>query len=320
MVSPQSKQNTRRFADIRVPSVDCPFEPHVAEESDRLAAVVDRWASDTGLVDADESVCAQAASPQFVRCVHPNATGVEREFIAKWYCWGFLEDDRRDEGSPDDPSDAVAAQQEFVDIATGESRADEHPPLARALADLRQEWEMLGTPQWRARFTRHHIRYFLAHIWETTNRAKSHVPVRGEYVMETRVAAGLPLVFDMAALTSEIDRKSELYRSRQYQRLLRSAANVVCWTNDLYSLKRELLDGDVNNLVLVVRVERDCSLQTAVDAVTECITEETATFSRIADEVETTFTQAGLRDHIKQLKRVIAGHMAYSQKTGRYDV
>jgi hypothetical protein len=51
------------------------------------------------------------------------------------------------------------------------------------------------------------------------------------------------------------------------QRLTSMTNNVISWANDIVSLEKELRQGDVHNLALILSHERKLSLQAAVDQV-----------------------------------------------------
>lgn len=307
---------------IELPEISCPFPAEISPHSPDVEPHTVDWAREVGLLDRDGTSPDRLVGPRFASCVHPAAPYRKLCFISKWYCWGFLEDDNRDETAlRERPREIVQYQQPLLDVLEGEGCGRHQPPLVRAFVDLHRRWTKLGPEDWQERFQRHHVRYFAAHRWEARNRARNHVPVRAEYVRNMRVAAGMDIVFDLAELAGGIRLPASCYRSPLYRDVLEAAGNVICWTNDVYSLPRELACDEVNNLVMVVSAEQECSLRAASTEVGEMIAAETRRFEELCGRLAEEFGDVeDLEPHLTQLERAISGHLKYSEETTRYDV
>lgn len=307
------------MANFELPDVYCPFPAEINPHFDEVAGRSVDWAREMDLLDEEDVPPGTMAALRFAGRVHPTAPREAFRLLGDWYCWGFLEDDNRDEsGLSEHPRAMVEYQRPLLAVLEGEE-PDHRTPLVRAFADLHRRWTEMGTPGWQKRIRRHHAEYFAAHRWEARNRSRNHVPVRADYVRNKRVAAGLYIVFDLAALAGDVDRPPSLYRSPIYQDLLEAVANVVCWTNDVYSLRKELAHDDVNNLIVVVRSEQDCSLRTAVAEVRELIAAETRRFEELRQRITREFDATDdLPLHLTQLETALGGHLKYSEEVARY--
>lgn len=318
---PEAERMEAAIQQLEVPDIYCPFPSETSPYGDEIEAHTLDWAEDMNLLTPTPDPSSLRVGPHFACHVHPTASDRLLQFIAKWYCWGFLEDDTRDESAlRRQPRQMAEYQQSFLQVLNDDD-AEHRTPLSRAFADLQDRWGRLGTAEWRARFKRHHLRYFAAHRWEARNQVQGYVPTRNEYVTNTRVAAGIPLVFDLAALAGDVVRSRSLYRSPIYQELLETAGNVICWTNDVYSLHRELRNDEVNNLIVVIHEEQNCSLQEAIVTVSDLIAGESSAFEKLRRQVSEEFADVeGLQSHLAQVAQAIGGHLAYSEQTARYEV
>ena len=308
-----------------LPDVHCPYTPTQNPHVETILEPAAAWVAERGLVE-DEPEC-EAAFPalSFASWAYPTASKELLEFLTDWYSWGFIEDDARDESSlSETPVELREHQRPHLAVLRDGESVDSHTPLSRTFATLRDRWSAWGTDTWRTRFEKHHLDYFAAHRWEARNRSLGQVPLRNEYLRNKQIAAGMYLIYDLVALTGGIERSSRLYRHPVYNDLLEAGANVLCWTNDIYSLEKELVADDVNNFVAVVRQEQQCSMRTAVETVTELIATETERFERLRTRlVDETGDELGDREerrtHLKRIEQAISGHLQFSERAFRYD-
>lgn len=114
---------------------------------------------------------------------------------------------------------------------------------------------------------------------------------------------------------------SDLYR------MVRFAANdAISWTNDLYSLPKDLAAGDTENLTAVVRQARGGTWSEAAGKVARMIHEATADFVTACGDLrairglyEVTDAQwAVVEDSLKDLALWISGSLHWHHHTPRY--
>lgn len=95
------------------------------------------------------------------------------------------------------------------------------------------------------------------------------------YINNRRRAAAVVSVFNLVELARNTALPADIYQSDELTTLHETAFNICAWHNDIYSLQRELAGGRVNNLVVVLRNERDCSMQEALTEACAMINDET---------------------------------------------
>jgi Terpene synthase family 2, C-terminal metal binding len=69
-----------------------------------------------------------------------------------------------------------------------------------------------------------------------------------------RTAGAMIPTFDLIEFVHDLDLPVQLRVHPLYFDLVASAADVVCWTDDLVTVDKEMAHGDVHNLVIVLCV------------------------------------------------------------------
>ncbi len=123
--------------------------------------------------------------------------------------------------------------------------------------------------EWRKRFLCSVDDYFASCIWEAENRVANRVPDVATYIRMRPFAGALNTDIELIELCEHIYLPAAVYAHPAVQSLTLMCNNTVCWSNDIISLEKERQSGDMHNLVIAVRSERQCSWQAAVDYVTE---------------------------------------------------
>lgn len=181
-----------------------------------------------------------------------------------WYLWVLTLDDRVDNGTwalegnlPAFAADALAATSGSV---------PESDPMLRMLAlDLWPRTAALAGPAWRARFGASFRAYLAAQHVVVDHRTGRRELTLADYLRLRRDLVGIELFLDLLAVLDGPDRPDPDPGSTA--RLRSATADVVSWTNDLFSVEKDLAFGEPANLVLLTQREQGLSWQQAVDAV-----------------------------------------------------
>ncbi|WP_051342433.1 terpene synthase family protein [Pseudonocardia spinosispora] len=284
-----------------------------------------RWAKQLGLLrtaDIEHRLARTRPGALAAHC-YPHAGPEDLCLLAEWMSWLFVLDDQGDEGlhgrRPELFSDALAN----LDLDTPGNSDD---PLRAGLSDLAQRAEQRMSPSWRRRFRRHLADYFTANVWQAGHRRLDEVPDLEVFARMRRDAGAVMPSFDLIEYTESAALPADVYYSRTYQRLLVTSADVVCWTNDLMSLEKELAHGDNQNLVLVLHHERGIPLQDAAHEVTVRTQRQLERFLAAERELPTVCDRLKVGDEVRatadacaaMLKAWMVGHVAWGRGTARY--
>ncbi len=105
------------------------------------------------------------------------------------------------------------------------------------------------------------------------------------------------------------------------KRLTEASSNVVCWSNDVLSLEKELAHGDVHNLIIVLREATGIPLEEAAKRVVEMHNAEVRDFIALAPDLPSfgDTLDANLSRYISILQARMRGNLDWSLESGRYE-
>jgi 5-epi-alpha-selinene synthase len=309
---------------VEVPDLYCPFAPTVNAHAEEVREETLRWASSFGLlVDENYRWVLQAAAVSDLagRC-HPSARREDLCLISDFYAWMFLQDDCRDESevgwSPGRLSDD---DRRSLEVLEGDEPTHHDGLPVHALGDLRDRFYARAPgPGWMRRFVRGIAAHFDAATWEATNRARGIVPDLDTYVSMRPLTAGLGIDDELIELASEVRLFAGAKEHPTVRRLTVASHRVVCWANDLISLRKELASGDVHNLVLVLARAEDLVLQEAVDRAARMHDAEVREFVRLSSHLPSfgAAVDEHLRRYVAALQARMQGNLDWSREAERY--
>ncbi|MBV9787420.1 MAG: hypothetical protein JOZ51_04570 [Chloroflexi bacterium] len=298
-----------------MPVLSSPFVPALNPHAADVERETIVWASTFDLIrPADVRRFYKLQYGILMGRAYPEARREALQAIADWNTWLFLLDDQCDEaGIGKQPAALARLHQDFLEILHGRAPGTHALPAAQALADLRQRLVQLAHPGWFDSFISQVERYFTANIWEATNRLQRSMPTSAEYFKHRPWTGGLDMYFHFIALAR---RKPALYmQTYALKRLAQHANNVVCWSNDIFSLEKEARSGDVHNLVLILQHESRLSLQAAVDLVAARHNGEIRSFQALETSVP---SDIDARWFVEGLRFWMRANMDWSAATLRY--
>ncbi|UUN29792.1 terpene synthase family protein [Streptomyces sp. FIT100] len=243
---------------------------------------------------------------------------------ACWMAWYFIFDDQLD--SPPyatDPARVAEICRRLRGISESERPGQSTTPAENALADLVGQSCSGMSPMWILRFRRHIGEYLLGNVREVQNRKDVQVPSL-DRLWETRRASGaMEICIDMIEKTQHFEfspSEWELSRLREARHL---TSDIVHFTNDLYSLEREISRRDVNNLVLSISRERNCgikeSCRIAVIMVRDMIQRLQSCEVELMQSTHGEAARGRMERFFLGLNSWVRGNVDWAQETLRYD-
>ncbi|MTE12571.1 terpene synthase family protein [Nocardia aurantiaca] len=299
------------------------LNPNLDQAREHLLAWVDRF----DLIHSHRARAKFSAADfgHFVALVHPHADRRGLELAADWFAWLFLVDDELDDGAIGRTPVAAAALAHGVrGVLRGGGngdRGDANQALLAALSDLWDRTAAHGSAAWRARFV-DHLEQCLhtAAFWEAGNRIAGIVPDKDTYVHRRRHTGAIYVCMDLIETFGGFEVPPARYRDADFSGALDAACDVVCWTNDVYSLEKERSFGEVHNLVFIVGHHEKLSEAEAVSRV--CAEIDTRTEQYLAFEKKL-LTRSG-PDHdpigccLEGMRTWMRGNFDWSSRTARY--
>ncbi|WP_370942203.1 terpene synthase family protein [Amycolatopsis sp. cg5] len=287
------------LAVLRLPSVELPFLRQQNPSANQVADRTRAWADRAHLL-SDRHIRATMTGDawlHFAAYMYPFAHPDRLAAINALDLVMFLDDDQADHASviTDSLLDLM-----LTGLATGE------------LAELLPTLDRGMSPGWSAR-----LRADLA-AWADSNReaaarhATGPLPV-ADYITWRRISGTLWWHFDLIEYAHERELPPGFRETAQHQDLVEAAADIVCWTNDLHSARKELARNDPNNLLAVLVAHRQMTVQEAADECAAWIAERTRSFVALRGALPRELAWFG-----DALAAWCQGNLDFCRASGRY--
>jgi hypothetical protein len=255
----------------------------------------------------------------------PEATLDQLVLATDLFGFYFLFDDQFDGALGLRPAAVAQACEPMIAIAHGDSRAAKESVLAAAFADLWERSSRSMSPRWRARAATDWEYYFAAHPSEALGRVLGSVPSRDAYLALRRGTGGTETVLDMLEVFAE-EVPARAYHAPPLRILRQLAADIPTFSNDVESFDKEEPYGDVNNLVVVLQHERQCSRREAAAAVLAEAQWMVDHFARLVADVPALCAALRLDPHETRavaryttgLTDWLTGYLVWESTTARY--
>ncbi|WP_437634410.1 terpene synthase family protein [Sorangium sp. So ce854] len=231
----------------------------------------------------------------------------------------FLLDDSYDEGNISVDPEAVARLNErYLGELFGYVKADLSDPVARGLLDIRDRIKGDHPNFFLNRWLSHFQYYYEANLWEANNRARQRVPGVDEYLMMRRFSGAVYTYCDLLELLLDRPLPLEVVRHPLLQSVRDICNDVLCWTNDYFSLGKELRSGEVHNLIIVLMNSDGMTLEDAIARLRRMHDERIAEYQDIKEKVLASWPGDDVRRYLDAADAMIAGNQRWALAAGRY--
>ena len=306
--------------DVVLPRLSYPFPEVYRSPGPEVVAAVSVWLATWQLGPVPDYLRRHMARSfsSLAATLHPHADSYWLVLLGKWYCWAFLHDDRCDASELGrNPARLEGLTKRLAELFGGAAVRSGDEPLGHALVNLRGDLLALGGAAWLAELGTELGRYFSALEWEAQNRAEALTPSLERYLVMRPITVGLQIddLFSLADGVSVNTKTKEPLVSE----LNRLANEVVCWSNDLISLDKELQQAEVHNLVQVLQHARGLSLQEAVAQAKaqhdEVLSQYLATERRAREQLS---DWSSIEPYLRLLQARMRGIHDWAEVSGRY--
>jgi 5-epi-alpha-selinene synthase len=255
---------------------------------------------------------------------HPNAPKDALQLVSDWYIWMFLWDDLRDESMlGQTPKELVALGGRYLEILRGKEPLPEEDGLAHSFADLRDRLvSMVGTGVWMRRFVRVVQEHFDATVWESVNRARGASPDLPTYVRMRPITGGLRLDAALVEVAEGMRLPPEVRNHTNVERLTTASNNAICFFNDIVSLDKEITQGDVHNLVLILKEADNLTVPMAIERAVKMHNDEIRRFMELRSQLPSYREpiEANLQRYVETMAARTRGHLEWALGSGRYQL
>ncbi|WP_437724096.1 terpene synthase family protein [Sorangium sp. So ce861] len=231
----------------------------------------------------------------------------------------FLLDDAYDEGSLSaDPQGVARLNEKYLGELFGYVQPDMDDPLTRGLLDIRDRIREGNPHFFLNRWLSHFQYYYEANLWEANNRRRGRVPRLEEYVMMRRYSGAVYPYCDLIELLLDQPLPLELVQHPLLRSVREICNDILCWTNDYFSLEKELRSGEVHNLIVVLRDSDGVTLEEATARLRRMHDQRVADYQDVKDKVLSLWPTDGIRQYLDATDAMIAGHQRWAIAALRY--
>jgi terpene synthase-like protein len=307
-----------------LPSLGYPFDDglsaHRNPYEQDIEDVISRWIDDQYLFlsVAEREYYKKCRFGMITSCFYPKASYRALAVGARLIALLFVHDDYTDNFSPDELRSFLLQSES---IMAGHLIPHNNGDLLHQFALLREELQSLVTAEWMQRWN-NHLNYFYEgmiterYFMHAANRHPSvqhYMFVRehliGMYIFQDIVELYLPFLLPYAIV------------SHPYTRQLRQVASrIIAWCNDYYSAEKELNAGQMMNLVLVIKEERQCGLDDACAEAMHIHDEEVKKFMHLMNNGPDFGAYNELvKEYAHNLQLMFRGNQLWHISSGRYN-
>ncbi|MCC9311536.1 hypothetical protein LN042_31485 [Kitasatospora sp. RB6PN24] len=313
------------MSDAKTLDVPYPYRrnPHRASAEARHR----RWLAEFRMLGSRMSpeTYARWDVPDLASLSYPDCAAEELALATDLLGFYFLFDDQFDGPLGRRPAEVAAVCDRLTAVLHG-TPAPADQPCALAFEDLWQRIRQGMSPRWRARAMYSWESYFASHPAEAAGRRTGEPPDRESYLILRRGTAAMESVLDMVERLGRFEVCPAAFHSPPLRQLRQLAADIPSLSNDVRSYPLEAARGDVNNLVMITRRDRGCSLEEAGAVV---LAEAQLMLDRIAqlvDELPRAYRALELAPEQRRaaeryadgLTAWLSGYLDWESRTGRY--
>jgi hypothetical protein len=312
-------ETTRTHADASFTQLYCPFDFGVNPHASAVQAASVQWAARMGFLRSEaQQARLEAAKVAWLEAFVFNAAPREAlQLAADWTTLFCLLDDFVESEQLGPIKLSVYFSRLLATFRAPNLTVSE--PIARGLADVSRRLEALGGASKVSRFAQLLDELFGGYIWEEINRWKQLRPSYDTYRSMRVVTIGLRPQFALAEILENLELSEEARKHPDLMRLERTTCRAVGWANDLFTYEKELEQGEVHNLVLVLMHSESLPLCDALRQARAAHDDEVRAFLSLEARLTGFGDEAhAVRRYVAMLRRWIRGHLDWAVKTGRY--
>jgi hypothetical protein len=209
--------------------------------------------------------------------------------------------------------------QHLLDLFRNDMSGSSDDPFALGMMDLRQRLLAMGAPSHFTRFADRLGDMFAGNVAEARNRERAQIPSVASYLQLREVTIGLQVMFALSELLEGFSLADSVRQHPALQRLATRTSNIVGWSNDLFTYEKEIMQGEMHNLVMVLVNERRLTMAEAVAQAVALHDNEVRSFLEEIEQLPCFgLANASVQRYVTMLKCWIRGHLDWAHETGRY--
>ncbi|KAI0316728.1 terpenoid synthase [Amylostereum chailletii] len=268
--------------------------------------------------DRKRAFFVQGCNELLVSHTYPHAGYDESRTVCDFVNLLFVIDEVSDDQNG---SDARKTGEVYLNVMR-DPEWDDGSSLAKMTREFRARLLRSAGPNSFRRFLRHSADYIDCVAKEAEYRERGEVLDLESFKHLRRENSAIRLCFGLLEFTLGIDLPDEVFDDDRFAALYWSAADMVCWANDVYSYNMEQAKGHTgNNIVTVLMNAHGITLQAASDFVGEYykeLTERYLSDKALLGSFGNPQVDADVGRYIQAMENWPIGNLVWSFETIRY--
>ncbi len=303
----------------------CPFHsvlnPYAAEIEPEMA----EFLLDFGLVDSQDHL--DSYRRQGFSCMvgrmFPTADREALRVLADLNALLFVVDDQFDCESAGTSLDEVKSFLPALIHAIHFLDQESSNKYLRALQDVWRRLVKISSPKWRSGIVDELRRVFEAAIWQKQCSANDVLPKLTDYMAYRRYLGAANIATNSIELVLDVSLEDDVDGASLIKKLAIPVENSVCWANDIFSLNKEIEQGNEFNIVRILEREKKIDQELAISRAIEMHDQFVINFIKIESGHFSDISRIGndnLTRYVESLKYVMRGNIEWSRlESDRYD-
>ncbi|KAI9000522.1 terpenoid synthase [Trametes punicea] len=296
----------------------CPFKGSTNPHYFRAAAESSAWVKSFNVLSARKlAFLLQGSSELLVSHAYPYAPYEQFRTCCDFVNLLFVVDEVSDDQNGKDArgtGDVFRNVMRYPDWDDGSA-------LAKMTREFKERLLASIGPNSYRRFLMHCDNYVDAVAQEAEYRERGQVLDVASFQRLRRENSAIRLCFGLFEYALGIDLPDRIFQDEHFMTLYWAAADMVCWSNDVYSYDMEQAKGHAgNNIVTVLMRQYDLDLQAASNLVGEHFEELTERFVKARKELSRLDGSLGdgVAKYVEAMEHWVIGNLEWSFESQRY--
>ncbi|KAJ7689290.1 isoprenoid synthase domain-containing protein [Mycena rosella] len=245
-------------------------------------------------------------------------TGSHLETCIAFNLWLFAYDDMADESGLKKSAEGLKLGGDIcIEVLKDPDVVVPMFKFAQMLQEIFKKMRATGSTGACRRFVEAFEVYTQASLCQTAHRIKGNTPTVQEFIRLRRDSSGTKLVFALIEYAMNLDIPDDIYNDASIVSLVEAAGDIVAWNNDICSFNNEQSHGDSQNAVYCAFVEKNCTLQEAMDCIAGMVRTRVEEFL-VLRETLPSFDLVDVETYLEGLEHWISGSMHWYYQSKRY--
>jgi hypothetical protein len=316
------------YSTFSIPTLYCPFNSQISPYAGAVETHTTQWVERFGLHEAirgyRESKFAYMTS-RFYPTAEYARLCLANDLLVLLFLMDDIFDNKDEEAQhPDNLKKLLYACLGVLRDGHSYTAGDWHGGYTNILAALTDVWKRVQactSMTYQETFVQDMLKLFNAVNWQNQNVNAARMPSVADYIESRPLIGGAHIAATLIELAEQVHLPEHIINHKKLLTLTMLCGHLGCWANDLYSLGKEIEQGDTHNLVLVIREEKQLGMEEAINETVRLHNQEMIQFERIFRSLPSFDDQTDeeVYKYAFCLAMIVRGNIDWSlQDTSRY--